>query len=186
MKTILAVATFAAFALCPMAWAASWHADGKASTLTFSTVSQGAAIDGRFKTFTAIIDFDPAKLASSRFDVSITLSSADTAAEERDQMLRGTDFLDATHAPTARYTCTKFRSLGGNRYAADGTLTLRGVSKPVTLNFKWTPGTAPALVGDTTLNRLDFNVGGGQWADTSQIANAVKIHTALKLEAATK
>ena len=36
----------------------------------------------------------------------------------------------------------KFRSLGGNQYAADGTLSLRGVSKPVTLTFTWTPGRA--------------------------------------------
>ncbi|MBS0213890.1 MAG: YceI family protein [Proteobacteria bacterium] len=171
---------------CPAALAANWHADGKTSALAFSTISQGATVAGTFKNFNAAIDFDPVKLAGSRFDVTITLASADTAAEERDQMLRGPDFLDATRTPTAKYTSTKFRSLGGNRYAADGTLTLRGVSKPVTLTFTWTPGTPPSLVGDATLNRLDFNVGGGQWADTSQIGNAVKIHTVLKLVPAAK
>jgi len=166
------------------AQAGTWHADGKASTLGFAGISQGDAFNGRFKTFDATIAFDPAQLATSRFDVKITLASADTANSERDESLRGADFFDTAHVPIATYTATKFRSLGGNRYAADGTLTLRGVSKPVTLTFAWAAGATPALVGDAVVNRLDFKVGGGQWADTSQLANAVKVHTSLKLAAA--
>jgi polyisoprenoid-binding protein YceI len=166
------------------AHAGTWHADGKSSTLGFSGTAQGDAFSGRFKTFDATIAFDPAQLATSRFDVKITLASADTANSERDDSLRGGDFFDTARTPVATYTATKFRSLGGNRYTADGTLELRGVSKPVTLTFAWAAGATPALVGDAVVNRLDFKVGGGQWADTSQIANAVKVHTSLKLGAA--
>ena len=187
MNPCRAAIAYLAFALvlsAPFAArAGTWHADGKTSTLGFSGVSQGDAFDGRFKTFDATIQFDPAQLATSRFDVKITLASADTANSERDDSLRGADFFDTAHTPVATYTATKFRSLGGNRYAADGTLTLRGVSKPVTLTFAWAAGATPALVGDAVVNRLDFKVGGGQWADTSQIANAVKVHTSLKLAA---
>lgn len=167
-----------------VAQAGTWHADGKSSTLGFTGVSQGDAFDGHFKTFDATIAFDPAQLATSRFDVKITLASADTMNSERDDSLRGADFFDTAHTPVATYTATKFRSLGGNRYAADGVLTLRGISKPVTLTFAWAAGATPALVGDAVVNRLDFKVGGGQWADTSQIANPVKVHTSLKLAAA--
>ena len=181
-KTLLALAM-----LVPLAAnAGTWHADAKGSTLTFSGVTQDEAFTGKFKTFDATIAFDPAQLAASRFDVKITLASADTANAERDDALHGKDFFDAAHSPVATYTATKFRSLGGNRYAADGTLALRGVSKPVTLTFAWAAGATPALVGDAAVNRLDFNVGAGQWADTSQITNAVKVHTALKLVAAGK
>jgi polyisoprenoid-binding protein YceI len=168
-----------------VAHAASWRADPKSSTLDFSGIYQGDAFDGHFKTFDAAIVFDPAQLAASRFDVKITLASTDTANSERDDSLRGADFFDTAHMPVATYTATHFRSLGGNRYAADGTLSLRGISKPVTLTFAWAAGPTPALVGDAQLNRLDFKVGGGQWADTSMIGNAVKVHTALKLVAAT-
>ena len=165
------------------AHAATWHADGKSSTLGFSGISQGDAFNGRFKTFDATIAFDPAQLATARFDVKITLASADTANSERDDSLLGADFFDTARTPVATYTATKFRSLGGNRYAADGTLSLRGISKPVILTFAWATGATPALVGDAVVNRLDFKVGGGQWADTSQIGNAVKVHTSLKLAA---
>lgn len=77
-------------------------------------------------------------------------------------------FFDSGKFPQASFTATKFRSLGGNRYAADGQLSLHGINKPVT--------TSRCL--DTRRNsgadrprqqcmRLDFGVGGGQWADTS-------------------
>jgi polyisoprenoid-binding protein YceI len=178
----LRLLAFAIASWMPLAaQAGAWHADARNSTLAFTGIYQGDAFDGRFKTFDAAIDFDPAQLATSRFDVKITLASADTANSERDESLRGADFFDATHIPIATYTAMKFRSLGGNRYAADGTLTLRGIAKPVTLSFAWAGGATPALVGDAVVNRLDFNVGGGQWADTSMIGNAVKVHTALKL-----
>lgn len=164
------------------AQAGAWHADAAHSKLGFTAVAQGDAFDGRFKRFDATIAFDPAALAGSRFDVTIVLASADSANAERDVTLRGADFLAAAQRPTASYVCTRFRNLGGGRYAADGTLTLRGVSKPVTLTFTWTAGRAPQLVGDATVDRLDFGVGGGQWADTSVIGNAVKVHTELVLE----
>jgi polyisoprenoid-binding protein YceI len=169
----------------PMAASAgNWHADTKYSTLGFSGIYQGETFDGRFKTFDVAIAFDPAHLATSRFDVKITLTSADTANSDRDDALRGTDFFDTAHTPVATFSAAHVRSLGGNRYAADGTLNLRGVSKPVVFTFTWTGGATPALVGDAVVNRLDFKVGGGQWADTSVIGNAVKVHTALKLVAA--
>jgi polyisoprenoid-binding protein YceI len=182
--TIHRIAFALAMLASSLAPAANWHADAKSSTLGFSGTYQGDAFEGRFKTFDAAIAFDPAQLATSRFDVKITLASADTANSERDDSLRSADFFDNAHTPIASYTATKFRSLGGNRYAADGTLSLHGINKPVTLTFAWANGTTPALVGDAAVSRLDFKVGGGQWADTSLIGNAVKVHTSLKLIAA--
>ncbi len=175
--TVLLVAT----AFPTASRAANWHADGKSSSLAFTGVSQGSAFQGRFGAFDADIDFDPAHPASGRFFVTVQLGSASTANADRDTTLRGKDFFDVAGHPTATWSASKIRALGGNRYAADGTLTLRGVTKPVTLSFTWTPGAQPGLSGDATVNRLDFNVGGGDWADTSQIGNAVKVHSVLKL-----
>lgn len=186
VKNVLRGATVVALLASSAALAGTWHADGQASTLAFSGVTQDEAFTGKFKTFDATIAFDPAKLAGSRFDVKITLASADTANAERDDALHGKDFFDAAHNPVATYTATKFRSLGGSRYAADGTLSLHGVSKPVTLTFTLTSGVVMNLTGDAVVNRLDFNVGTGQWADTTQIANPVKIHTSLILKSTGK
>ena len=179
-SAILSATLLCSLALLP-AHAANYRANPKSSTLTFSSSYQGEAFTGRFGRFDAHIAFDPANLANSRFDVTITLASADTANSERDDTLRSADFFNVAKMPTAHYLAAKFRSLGGNRYAADGTLTLRGMTRPVTLSFVWTPGAIPALVGDASINRLDFGVGGGEWADTSTIGNAVKVHTSLVL-----
>jgi polyisoprenoid-binding protein YceI len=151
------------------------------STLGFSGIYQGEGFDGRFARFTPQIRFDPAKLATSRFDVRIDLASANTNNEERDDVLLGSEFFDTPKHPQARFVATRFRALGGNRYAADGTLSLHGASKPVTLSFTWTPGAKPLLVGETRLKRLDFGVGTGDWEDTELIPNEVRVRTRLLL-----
>ena len=151
------------------------------STLGFSASFQGETFDGKFTRFTPQIRFDPAKLATSRFDVRIQLASANTRNDERDQMLRSSDFFDSVAQPEARFVATRFRALGGNRYAADGALTLHGVSKPVLLGFTWSPGVKAVLSGEATLKRLDFAVGTGDWADTELLPNEVKVKTRLAL-----
>ena len=156
------------------------------STLGFSTSFQGEVFEGKFSKFTPQIRFDPSQLANSRFDVRITLASANTRNDERDQMLRSVDFFDIAKQPAARFLATRFRALGGNRYAADGSLSLHGISKPVSLIFSWTPGAKTVLVGEATLKRLDFGVGSGDWADTDTLPNAVKVKTRLVLAAARK
>jgi polyisoprenoid-binding protein YceI len=151
------------------------------STLSFTASFQGKAIEGDFKRFSPQIRFDPAHLDQSRFDVGIELVSAGTGDGERDEMLQSGDFFNTRALPQARFSASKFRALGGNRYAADGQLSLRGVSKPVTLSFTWTAGAKPVLVGDAGLKRSMFGVGAGDWADTSELADGVKVHTRLVL-----
>lgn len=147
------------------------------STLTFATSYQGEVFTGRFPAFATRLSFDPAKLAASRLDVTIPLAGASTGDGERDSTLRAVDFFNVAKFPQARFVATRFRALGANRYAADGTLTLRGVSRPVTLAFTWTAGAAPVLAGRATVKRLDFGVGAGDWADTSIIPDEVAVST---------
>jgi polyisoprenoid-binding protein YceI len=147
------------------------------SALTFAGKYQGEVFTGRFPAFATRLSFDPAQLANAKLDVAIPLASATTGNDDYDDELRGGDFLASAKFAQARYTATKFRALGGNRYAADGTLSLRGMDKPVTLEFTWTPGAKPVLSGKATVSRLAFGVGGGDWADTSLIPDAIAIAT---------
>ncbi|MCH6483287.1 YceI family protein [Pseudoxanthomonas sp. LH2527] len=152
------------------------------STLVFASNYQGETFTGKFGGFTTTLSFDPAQLATSKLDVAIQLAGTQTGNGDRDGTLVSADFFNVAKFAQARYTATKLRSLGGNQYAADGTLSLRGVSKPVTLTFTWTPGTQPVLTGKATVKRLDFGVGGGEWADTSTIPNEVAISTKVVLK----
>src|SRR3546814_5854432 len=98
--------------------------------------------------------------------------------------MRSPDCFNVARFAQAHYSATNFRSLGDDRYAADGTLELRGASKPVTLTFTWTPGAAPVLLGKATVKRLDFGGGGGDWADTDAIPNEVAVSTRVVLKPA--
>ncbi|MGN6112894.1 MAG: YceI family protein [Luteimonas sp.] len=151
------------------------------STLAFATQYDGETFSGTFPGFATKLSFDPAHLSASKLDVVIPLAGANTGNDDRDTTLRSADFFDVGRFAQAHYTATAFRSLGGDRYAADGTLELHGVRKPVTLSFTWTPGAAPVLAGRATVKRLDFGVGGGDWADTSMLPDAIAISTRVVL-----
>ena len=162
--------------------AAADYVQAPGSTLVFASNYQGETFTGKFGGFATTLSFDPANLAASKLDVAIQLAGTQTGNKDRDDTLVSADFFNVGKFAQARYTATKFRALGGNQYAADGTLTLRGASKPVTLTFTWTPGAQPVLTGKATVKRLDFGVGGGDWADTSTIPNEVAISTKVVLK----
>jgi polyisoprenoid-binding protein YceI len=166
------------------AQAADWKVVPAGSSLRFSGTAQGEAFEGAFKRFEAKIAFDPAQLAGSRFEVTVDLASADTRNEERDGTLKEADFFDVAKTPKATYVADRFTAKGAG-FEAQGTLTLRGVAKPVTLEFTWTPSAGGAtLEGHATLDRSAFGVGGGDWADPEMIANEVKVATTLVLQPA--
>jgi polyisoprenoid-binding protein YceI len=154
------------------------------SSLVFAGTYQGEVFTGRFPGFSTRVSFDPQQLAGAKLDVAIPIASATTANADYDGEMRGEAFFDAARFAQARYSATTFRALGGNRYAADGTLTLHGVSRPVTLTFTWTPGARPVLAGRATVKRLDFGVGSGDWADTSLIPNEIAVSTKVILQPA--
>lgn len=179
-STVLA----AALALGLNAHAADWQADPATSTLSFHGAAEGETFTGHFKEFSPSIRFDPADLAASRFEVGIALASADSRNSERDETLQSGDFFATSKFPRATYSATAFRDLGDGKFAADGTLSLRGVEKPVTLEFSWVQdGNSATLDGKASLNRLDFEIGAGDWADASTIAHEVGVATTLKLTA---
>jgi len=173
---LTAAALVAMMAAAPAAIAAD-YVQAPGSTLVFASKYDGEVFTGRFAGFTTTLSFDPAQLANAKLDVVIPLTSAKTGNDDRDSTLAGSDFFNVAKFAQARYTASKFRALGGDQYAADGTLSLRGVSKPVTLTFTWAPGAQPVLTGKATVKRLEFGVGDGDWADTKTIPDEVAIST---------
>ena len=168
---------FAALLLSAAPVFAADYVQAPGSALTFASTYQGEVFTGRFPGFVTKLSFDPAQLATAKLDVTIPLATASTGNSDYDGEMRGDAFFNSAKFPQARYTATKFRALGGNKFAADGMLSLRGVSKPVTLNFTWTPGAKPVLAGKASVKRLDFGVGEGDWADTSLIPNDIAVGT---------
>ena len=152
------------------------------STLVFATKYDGEVFTGTFPGFVTMFSFDPQKLDAGKLDVTIPLASAKSGNADRDSTLQGSDFFNVAKFAQAKYTATKFRSLGNNQYVAEGTLNLRGVSKSVPLTFTWKQGAKPVLDGKATVKRLDFGVGAGDWSDTATIPNEVAISTKVIFE----
>lgn len=153
------------------------------STLGFTSSFQGENFDGSFKKFDATIRYDATDLASSKFEVKVDLSSATTGDNDRDGALPDSDFFDVKKFPQATFVTTGFRQ-SGKDVIADGMLSLKGVSKPVSLAVTFAAkGAAATLDVTTTLKRLDFNIGSGEYADTSTIGAEVKVKAHLELSA---
>lgn len=172
----LAIGGVVALAFAAPTFAAD-YAQAPGSTLTFATKYQGEVFVGHLPSFSTKFSFDPKQLATAKLDVTIPLAGVTVANPDGDDALKGAEFFNIAKFPQARFSASKFRSLGGGKYAADGTLSLRGVSKPVTLSFTWAPGAKLTLIGKATVKRLDFGVGGGEWADTELIPNEIAVST---------
>jgi polyisoprenoid-binding protein YceI len=159
----------------------SYTADPRQSRLEFTGVQAGAEFKGTFHKFSAAVDFAPDAPASSRIDVQIDLNSVDSMDKDRDTTIRGSDIFDVAHWPTAHYVTRSVTKTAAG-YSAVGSLTLRGVTKDVAINFQFTPAPAGAkLVGTAQLKRLDFGAGEGDWKSTEWVADAVKISFSLVL-----
>jgi polyisoprenoid-binding protein YceI len=161
---------------------AAYTADPQQSRLEFVGVQAGAEFKGVFKNFTAAIDFAPDALANARFDVQIDLKSEDTGDKDRDTTIRGADIFDVARWPTAHYVTRTFSKTAAG-FTAVGALTLRGVTKDVPIDFRFTRTAAGAkLEGSAKLKRLDFGAGQGDWKSTDEVADAVKINFSLVLK----
>jgi polyisoprenoid-binding protein YceI len=169
-------------AVAAAAAAASYTSDAQQSRLEFVGIQAGAEFKGVFQKFTANVDFAPEALAGSRIDVQIDMNSVDSKDKDRDTTIRGKDVFDVAHNPTAHYV-TKSITKTAAGFAAVGSLTLRGVTKDVPIEFQFTNQAAGAkLSGSAKLNRLDFGVGQGDWKSTETIGDAVKINFSLVLK----
>ncbi len=153
------------------------------STLTFTGIFQGEEFSGKFPKFEAQIRYDSSNIESSMFDVVIDLASVSTGDKDRDDALPGSEFFNVGQFPNARFVTRQF-TRSGDKVTAEGTLTIKNISKPVNLEVKFN-GTKAGGTLDvmTTVSRLDFNVGSGDYADTSTIADEVEIKAHLELSA---
>ncbi len=182
-RTTLAVLAGAMLAAPPARAAGSTYTLLAAqSSLTYTFTQAGAANEGRFKSFA--VSFDP---IAGRLDVLIDMKSFNTGDQQRNGILGGSDFFAVAQYPQSRFTASRIEKTAAG-YVATGSLTLRGVTRSITIPFTWRTATAQGrsvgyLSGQTTLQRLDFGVGQGQWRSTDQVDNEVMVRYSLTLAA---
>ena len=102
-----------------------------------------ATVTGRFDDVAGEVAFDPDAPEGSTVDVVIQAASFATSSPDRDEHVMGPDWFDAAAHPTLRFTADRMEAAGAGRYRIPGTLTIKGVARPVTLDAVFN-GAVPA------------------------------------------
>jgi polyisoprenoid-binding protein YceI len=113
----------------------AWKFDPMHTQVEFSAKHLGMmTVRGHFAEVTASGHIDPEHPERSLFEATINTSSIRTHNEQRDKDLRSSMFLEIDKYPTMTFKSTAAQHLGGDRYKVTGDLTIKGITRPVTLN----------------------------------------------------
>lgn len=145
--------------------AGTYHLDPTHTTVGFVAKHlMVTKVRGRFSDVDGTITIAEEPLASS---VAVTMQSAsvDTRSDDRDAHLRSADFLDVEQYPTLSFRSTAVRHVRGERFAVDGDLTIKDVTRPVTLDMEldgvvadpW-GGSRLAFTARTEIDREDWGL----------------------------
>lgn len=122
-------------------------------------------VRGAFNDFVGTGHFDAGDPRASHLELTIQAASVDTGNADRDGHVRSGDFLDVAAHPTITFSSTTVDPLGAGRYRVIGDLTLRGVSRPVTIDFEYAGvvndpdvGLRFGLEGTTVISRKDWGL----------------------------
>ena len=121
---------------------------------------------GRFADPTGSFVIDSTDVTKSSFNINIDVTKVNTDSTKRDEHLRGPDFFSVQQFPTATFKSTSVKDAGGGKLDVTGNLTLRGVTKPVSLTMTKTGegdrgarfGYRAGFEGTVTLKRSDFGI----------------------------
>ncbi len=145
------------------------------SRIACASRQMGVLVEAEFKQFTAQIDFNPSRPDTSKIQLAINTGSFEFDPEVDDEV-RGRSWLDSHDFPQAHFVSSGVRALGGNRYEALGTLTIKGTSTAVVVPFTYQPdANGSVFEGVFTISRLHYNIGEGKWRDTDTVADNVQI-----------
>jgi polyisoprenoid-binding protein YceI len=180
-KTII---LFAVTLLSATAFAqTTWKNDPMHSKLGFTvTHLMVSDVDGIFKDFNCTIWASRPDFSDAKFQLTVNTASINTDVDYRDKDLRSANYFDVDKYPTMTFTSTGLRMVSPNHYKLRGDLTLKGVTKPVTMDL-WYRGTivSPMSKKDDAgfkltgvIKRSDF--GFASQAGTSMLSDEITIN----------
>ena len=135
-----------------------------------------STVTGHFKNFTATVDTDGDDFTTAKVHLTADINSISTNNEQRDAHLRAGDFFDAENHPQLIFEGNKLEKTGLDEYKLHGDLTMRGVTKPITLNVEF-GGIVQDPWGFTRsgfnitgkINRKDWGVSFGMVSETGAL-----------------
>lgn len=150
--------------------------DAAKSTVSAVFKQIGVAVESRFMKFGAQIDFDAASPDASKASVEIDVASFDLGDPDYNREVLKKEWFNAAQFPKASFVSTKIRGNGPGKLEVSGKLTIKG--KTTEVNFPMSvkkEGAVQVFEGNLPIRRLTFNIGDGEWKDTSVVADEVVI-----------
>jgi polyisoprenoid-binding protein YceI len=188
-STILFAAAALVAAVSAQAAPETYTIDPSHSTVGFKIKHFFSKVTGRFAEVKGVIKVDPDKPAEASVEAEISVKSIDTANGDRDEHLLSGDFFDATKFPAITFKSKSVKLVDRESADVAGDLTMRGITKPVTLRVKFL-GKGQGLRGVITgweatakINRRDFGLTWGKLVEgVAAVGDEVEIQ--LDIEAA--
>lgn len=194
LRTVFAAAV--AVTLVPAAQAApvTFTVDGGHSNVQFTVRHMVVTnVTGSFNQFDGTVVMDAEKPEASSVDFTIQVGSVDTGNENRDKHLKSADFFDAEKFPTITFKSTAAKKLSAEEWEVTGDLTMRGVTKSVTLpvsflgEAKDPRGNLKAGFSTTVkINRKDFGVSWNQNLDSGGVVVSDEVKVTVDLAVVAK
>ena len=191
-KSMYVSVVFAAvcmFALNAHAGEPMWTVDKDHSGIYFGIQHIYSTVKGNFDEFDGKIQFDPADLDGSRFDFRVAVKSINTKNTKRDGHLLSGDFFDARKYPEMTFKSSSIKHLDKVRYTVEGTLTIKDVSRTVTVPFRYfgskpNPFNPKQMVAGfeagLTIDRMEYHVGTGKFLKMGVVGKDVTIHITIE------
>ncbi len=163
----LALALLLSLPVAARAEAVAWEADVAHSHIGFKVRHMMISnVKGEFAKYTVKVQADSKELAKATVEATIDVKSITTGNGKRDDHLRSPDFFDVAKHPTMVFKSKSVKKQGKDKLKVAGDLTIRGVTKPVTLDVSGLVGPIKDPWGNmkvgfqatTTINRKDFGL----------------------------
>ena len=133
-------------------------------------------VEAPFKKFSAAIDYDAAKPELAKASVEIDTASLDVGDADMNKEVAKKDWFNAAQFPKATFVSSSIKPAGAGKLNVSGKLSIKGKSSDVSfpLTVKTEAG-KQVFEGALPIKRLTYNIGEGEWKDTSMVADEVII-----------
>ena len=168
----------------------TFQIDPAHSDVTFQVRHLLTKVRGRFSSFEGAVEFDAADPVQSSVRFTIQAASIDTNQPMRDAHLRSADFFSVEQFPVLGFVSHAITARGGEQFDVTGTLTIRGVSKTITLPVSYLGAvTDPfgnekvAFEAETTIDRKDYGLTWNAALETGGLMVGDQVKIAISLQA---
>ena len=151
-------------------------ADPAKSSVSVVFKQMNVPVEAKFKKFSIVIDYNAAKPDASKATVDIDTASLDLGDPDMNKEVAKKDWFNSAQFPKASFVSSAIATAGPGKLNVTGKLSIKGKTVDVSfpLNVK-TEGMNQVFDGSLPIKRLAFNIGEGEWKDTSMVADDVTI-----------